>query len=324
MSRIDEYPLALDDHQPFHELFHADVIEGLSRPHKRLPCKYFYDEAGSALFDQICCLNEYYPTRTELAITRSHAAQIARLMGPAARLVEFGSGSSLKTRVLLDVLIKPAGYVPIDISREHLLRSAASIAEAYPSLCVTPVTGDYTSDLELPDAEAEVRKTVAYFPGSTIGNFEPREALSFLRRVRALSGDDSALLIGVDVKKDPRQLHAAYNDSAGVTADFNLNLLARINRELDGNFSLDTFSHYACFNPGAGRVEMHLVSLEHQSVRVGDQSFEFECGEGIHTENCYKYTPREFAALAARAGWRIVEVWTDEMRLFSLQYLISS
>ncbi len=324
MSRIDEISFVLDEQQPTRDAFLDDCTIGLAQRCKSLPCKYFYDERGSRLFDRICELDEYYPTRTELSITRDHAPEIAELLGSDCLLVEFGSGSSVKTRLLLDQLIDPAGYIPIDISGEHLFRTASALADRYPSVAVMPLCADYTADLELPPTDAAPRKVAGYFPGSTIGNFEPPAALEFLRRVRKLCGRGSGLLIGVDLKKDPRLLHAAYNDAAGVTAEFNLNLLARINRELRGNFTLDAFAHYAFFNPVAGRVEMHLASLERQSVQIAGRRFRFETGESIHTENCYKYTLEGFAKLAERAGYRVRNVWLDELRLFSLQYLVSA
>jgi dimethylhistidine N-methyltransferase len=324
MSQIDLIPFLQQDNQPSRSIFRTEVFASLSRPRKALPCKYFYDERGSRLFDRICELEEYYPTRTELDITRERAQEIAEAIGPCCRLVEFGSGSSIKTRVLLDHLLEPAGYVPIDISGEHLLRSAAGLADCYPGLPINPVCADYTTDFQLPLGEAESQRVVAYFPGSTIGNFEPHEAIEFLNRVRKLCGAGSGLLIGVDLKKDPRILHAAYNDAAGVTAEFNLNLLARINRDLRGDFILDGFAHYASYSPGAGRVEMHLVSLENQAARISGRRFQFDCGESIHTENCYKYTLEGFRKLAEKARYQVDRIWLDEMRLFSVQFLIAS
>lgn len=323
MSRIDEIPFLLHENQPKRDSFLEDALSGLARANKSLPCKYFYDERGSRLFDRICDLEEYYPTRTELGITRDHAAEIADLLGSDCLLVEFGSGSSIKTRVLLDHLTEPAGYVPIDISREHLFRTAAALADRYPRIPMMPVCADYTADIELPASDIAPRNVVGYFPGSTIGNFEPPAALQFLRRVKNVCGPGSGLLIGVDLKKDPRLLHAAYNDAQGVTAEFNLNLLARINRELDGDFTLDAFAHYAFFNPLAGRVEMHLVSLERQTVNIAGRRFGFEAGESIHTENCYKHTLQGFEKLAQRAGYRVSDAWLDELRLFSVQFLVA-
>jgi dimethylhistidine N-methyltransferase len=300
----------------------AAVLDGLSHPQKRLACKFLYDDAGSRLFDRICDLPEYYPTRTELRITRECAGEIAGAIGPDALLVEYGSGSSLKTRLLLDHLSSPAGYAPIDISRGHLVRSARQLAAAYPHVPILPVCADYTRPLRLPHSARRAARVVAYFPGSTIGNFEPDEAAAFLHSIRTLCGPGSGLLIGVDLKKDPATLHAAYNDTAGVTAAFNLNLLTRINRELGGDFDLSRFAHHAFYHVPRGRIEMHLVSLARQTVRVGDDAeFAFDEGETVHTENCYKYTIEGFTDLARGAGYRPVRVWTDTARRFSLHYL---
>jgi dimethylhistidine N-methyltransferase len=254
---------------------------------------------------------------------RRHAPQMAGLLGPECLLIEFGSGSSLKTRLLLDHLRQPAGYVPVDISRGHLLRAARALAAAYPDVRIMPVCADYTYPLRLPPAAVGVERKVVYFPGSTIGNFAPEEARVFLLRARELTGAAGGLLIGVDLKKDPRILHAAYNDSAGVTAEFNLNLLARINRELAGDFDLERFAHYAFYHPSPGRIEMHLVSLADQTVRVAGETFSFNRGESIFTESSWKYTVEEFRRLAAQAGYRLQQVWTDEERLFSVQLFVS-
>ena len=309
----------LHDYEPKADNFLADVIDGLSQPRKRLSCKYFYDLAGSTLFDQICELPEYYPTRTELSITEKYADDIAEAVGPGALLVEYGSGTSTKTCILLDHLRHPTGYVPIDISRGHLLRSARQLQRLYPQLHIAPVCADYTAPFELPTLATPAESVVAYFPGSTIGNFEPAEALAFLQNIRRLCGPGSSLLIGVDLKKDPAKLHAAYNDAAGVTAEFNLNILKRINRELGGTFDEAGFAHYAPFNPTLGRMEMHLVSLRQQQVTVGGRTFAFETGESIHTESCLKYTLGQFESLAADAGYTRRQVWTDESALFSVQ-----
>ncbi len=311
----------LTDYEPAVSDFRAEVLQGLSQPRKRLPCKFFYDQRGSQLFDRICELDEYYPTRTELRITSVNAKSIARRIGPDCLLVEYGSGSSLKTRVLLDHLQTMAGYVPIDISREHLMTSARSLAVRYPQIQISPVCADYTTAFELPVSKTNRSNVVAYFPGSTIGNFEPADAANFLRSIRESCGAGSGLLIGVDLKKDPVRLHTAYNDSKGVTAEFNLNLLHRINRELGGNFQTDAFAHYAPFFPSTGRMEMHLVSLAEQSVSIAGRSFSFEVGESIHSESCCKYTLPQFETLAASAGYRVRNVWTDEQKLFSLQLL---
>jgi len=302
------------------EDFRAAVVEGLSQPQKRLSSKYFYDERGSKLFEQITQLPEYYPTRTETALLRAHAAEFAELIGPNASLVEFGSGSSIKVRILLDALEAPSAYVPIDISRDHLIESAKGLAEAYPKLRVVPVAADYTQPLELPDIPDEVVR-IGFFPGSTIGNFTYAEAVDFLHTVATELGTDNGLLIGVDLKKDSAILHAAYNDAAGITAKFNLNILRHINRELGADFNLDGFTHDARWCPEAGRVEMHLVSNRQQTVSVDGQKFEFVEGESIHSEDSHKYTVEEFHALAAEAGWRAYRHWTDADDLFSIHYL---
>ncbi|MCZ6846885.1 MAG: L-histidine N(alpha)-methyltransferase [Alphaproteobacteria bacterium] len=302
------------------EDFRAAILAGLSQPQKRILSKYFYDERGSRLFEQITQLPEYYPTRTETALLRAHAAEFAELIGPHASLVEFGSGSSTKVRILLDALEAPSGYVPIDISRDHLIESAKDLAEAYPDLMVVPIAADYTKPLKLPEIANELVR-IGFFSGSTIGNFLYAEAVDFLRTAATELGTDNGLLIGVDLKKDEAILHAAYNDAEGITAQFNLNILRHINRELDADFDLDGFSHDARWRPEEGRVEMHLVSKHSQTVLVGGQVFEFAEGESIHTEDSHKYTVEEFHALAAEAGWRAFRHWTDADDLFSIHYL---
>ena len=302
------------------EDFHAAIVAGLSQPQKRILSKYFYDERGSKLFEQITQLPEYYPTRTETALLRAHAAEFAELIGPHASLVEFGSGSSTKVRILLDALEAPSAYVPIDISRDHLIESAKGLAEAYPDLMVVPVAADYTQPLELPEIPDEVVR-IGFFPGSTIGNFSYAEAVEFLHNAATELGSDNGLLIGVDLKKDAAILNAAYNDSAGITAEFNLNILRHINRELGVDFDLDGFTHDARWLPEEGRVEMHLVSKRDQTVRLDGHVFEFAQGESIHTEDSHKYTIEEFHALAAEAGWRAFRHWTDADNLFSIHYL---
>jgi dimethylhistidine N-methyltransferase len=324
MSSTAELDLGpLHDYYEFEhadEDFRAAVVEGLSRPQKRLSSKYFYDECGSKLFDQITELPEYYPTRTETALLRAHAAEFAELIGPHASLVEFGSGSSTKVRILLDALEAPSAYVPIDISRDHLIESAKGLADAYPDLMVVPVAADYTQPLELPDIPSEVVR-IGFFPGSTIGNFTYSEAVDFLRTAATELGTDNGLLIGVDLKKDVNILRAAYNDAAGVTAEFNLNIMRHINRELGADFDLDGFTHDARWQNDEGRIEMHLVSKGKQTVTVDGQAFEFADGESIHTEDSHKYTVEGFHALAAEAGWRAFRHWTDADELFSIHYL---
>ena len=320
--RLAAPPIEVLDFEPVAGDVRAEVIAGLSRPQKTLPCKLFYDERGSQLFDRICELPEYYPTRTELQILRDRAADIAAAVGPRAAIVEYGSGSSLKTRVLLDHCEDVAAYVPIDISRAHLLAAARAIATRYPDVVVRPVCADYTRAFSLPDlADLSPANTVAYFPGSTIGNFEPAQAVSFLRSMRETCGDDSHLLIGVDLKKDPAVLHAAYNDASGTTAAFNLNALAHLNREIGSDFDVAAFAHYAFYDPRAGRMEMHLVSRRDQHVSLGGgASVAFASGESIHTESCQKFTLASSARLADAAGYRQQAVWTDVDERFSVQW----
>lgn len=316
----DVRPPRLHDCAPGRDDFRAQVLRGLSQKRKQLPCKFFYDQRGSQLFDRICELPEYYLTRTELSVLERNAGEMAEALGTRCTVVEYGSGSSLKTRLLLDALRDPAGYVPLDISREHLLEAAGRLTAAYPTLPVHPVCADYTRPFTVPDCDGSSR-TVVYFPGSTIGNFEPHEARAFLRATAQRCGTGGGLLIGVDLKKDPAVLHAAYNDAAGVTAEFNLNLLRRINRELEGTFDEDRFAHYAFYNPRLGRIEMHLVSAAAQSARAGGETFHFREGETVFTESSYKYTLEEFESLADAAGWTSRQTWTDPRRLFSVRYL---
>jgi dimethylhistidine N-methyltransferase len=310
-----------DAAEPTVHRFRADVLRGLAAPAKHLPCKYFYDEAGSALFEQITALEEYYPTRTELAIMRRHAAEMGELLGPRCLVIEYGSGSSSKTRLLLDHLPDAAGYVPVDISREHLLHSARALAADYPALEVLPLHADFTRQLTVPSPCLPVSKRVVYFPGSTIGNLKPAQAAAFLRRTAKVFGPGGGLLLGVDLQKPLPVLEAAYNDRRGVTAAFNRNLLVRINRELGADFDVGQFAHHAFYNVTAGRIEMHLVSQRVQRVRVGGVEFSFTQGESIHTENSYKYTLRRLRRLAAAAGLVVAAVWMDESRYFSVSYL---
>ena len=312
---------ALVDLAPDALRFREEVWAGLALPLKSLPCKYFYDARGSALFEAICELDEYYPTRTELAIMEHHAGAMADALGAHCLLVEYGSGSSRKTRLLLDRLRDPAGYVPIDISRAALSDSARALAGAYPHLEVLPVCADYTAAFELPRPRRPAARRGVYFPGSTIGNFTPAQAQRFLAHMGRVAGAGGTLLIGVDLRKDRATLERAYDDAAGVTAAFNLNLLARINRELRGDFALDRFAHRAHYDERAGRIEMHLVSTEAQTVTVAGRAFAFARAETIHTENSYKYDVAQFAALAASAGLAVRAVWTDPARLFSVQCL---
>jgi dimethylhistidine N-methyltransferase len=300
--------------------FAGDLMAALAARPRAISPKYFYDAEGSRLFDRICDLPEYYPTRTELAILRRCAPEVASLAGPGAEIVEFGAGSLRKVRLLLQAFDAPAAYLPIDISADHLGEAAAALRAEFPRLEVHPVAADYTLPLLLPMQRVATSRRIGFFPGSTIGNFTPEEAVAFLRQAaEVLRG--GALLLGADLVKDPQVLHAAYNDAQGVTAAFNLNLLARANRELGAGFALDRFAHYAFYNAPLARIEMHLVSRERQAVHLGGQRFEFEEGETLHTENSYKYTVESLRALARRAGFRPGPVWTDPERLFSVHWL---
>jgi dimethylhistidine N-methyltransferase len=298
--------------------FRDDVLRGLAATQKAIPPKYFYDERGSALFERICELPEYYPTRTEMAIIEANIVAIAEALGSRCELIEFGSGASLKTCILIEQL-QPPVYVPIDISESALRAATQTLAARFPWLNIGAVCGDFTRPIKMPDfGGAGVRRKVAFFPGSTIGNFTPPEALAFLRLARLMVGKRGGLLIGVDTKKAKSVLDAAYDDAEGVTAAFNLNLLARINRELGGDFRLGQFRHRAYYNETLGRIEMHLESACAQTVHVQQQAFSFRAGETIHTENSYKYTVEEFQSMARSAGFRTDKVWTDENRMFSV------
>lgn len=304
-----------------HDGFLAEAIAGLSQPQKMLPSKFFYDEQGSRLFNEICELEEYYPTRTENHILRDNIKEIARFIGRGCRLVEFGSGTSAKTRHLLSHLPEMAEYVPIDISGEQLLESAVQLTSEFPELEINPIEADYGRLLKLPGSRRKPRRTVAFFPGSTIGNLQPHEAIAFLRNITLLCGSGGGLLIGVDRKKERRILEAAYNDRKGVTANFNLNILARANRELGANFDLSAFHHRAPYNETHGRIEMHLVSKCPQMARVDSHEFSFEEGEYITTEYSYKYTPKGFERLALKAGFEPVKHWESPDHLFSVFFL---
>jgi dimethylhistidine N-methyltransferase len=302
-------------------VFAEDVLAGLRQQRKTLPCRYFYDARGSELFEQITELAEYYPTTAEIALLQANAGEMAALAGPGCCLIEFGSGSSRKTDILLRAMPDLTAYVPIDISDAALDGAAARLVEQFPSLRVWPVHGDFNTDVKLPDMLRRARR-LGFFPGSTIGNFEPAEAVGFLRRTRALLGADAGLIVGADLKKDAGTMIRAYDDSAGVTAAFNLNLLHRINRELGADFDLGGFAHLALYNEEAGRIEMHLCSTRAQTVTVAGERFRFREGETIHTENSHKYGVEEFQALARSAGWEPKGVWTGPQRLFSIHYLV--
>lgn len=315
---LDQRPPDRDEAADPH--FRDAVLRGLAHSPKSLPCKYFYDARGSHLFERICELDEYYPTRTETAILRSGMADIVARLPARAVLVEFGSGASVKVRMLLDQMREPVAYVPVDISEEHLLAAAQSLSRDYPDVQVFPVAADFTHPFRWP-VDLPEGPRVGFFPGSTIGNFSPHEAEGILYEYARRLGPVSWLLIGVDLRKREETLLAAYNDAAGVTAEFNLNLLTRINRELGGTFDLDRFEHQAIWNHEAGRIEMHLVSRASQTVRVDGQVVAFRAGETIHTENSYKFTVDGFHTIAAGAGYRPLAVWTDPDKLFSVHLL---
>jgi dimethylhistidine N-methyltransferase len=299
--------------------FEADVLAGLASTPKRLSAKYFYDEVGSHLFERITDLPEYYPTRTEIKILRDHAADIVKLIPQGSALVEFGSGSSRKARVLLRSAPELAAYVPVDICAEMVEQEARELRADCPGLKVLPVTADICFPFVLPAEAREAPIRVGFFPGSTIGNFEPHEAAAFLRNAGKILGHGARFIVGVDLIKPAEVLNAAYNDAQGVTAGFNFNLLVRINRELGGNFKLDSFEHHAFYNRERHRIEMHLASLKRQKVKVAGECFEFRAGETIHTENSYKYTPHSLGALARGVGWLPTAVWTDARQYFSIQ-----
>jgi dimethylhistidine N-methyltransferase len=300
--------------------FADHVVAGLSDTPKWLSAKYFYDAAGSELFEEITRLPEYYPTRTELSILERCAKDISGYVPLSAALVEFGTGSTKKARLVIDAAPQLAAYVPVDISAEFLAAEAAAVRRDVPWIAVLPVAADFTRDFDLPQ-QIRSRPRVGFFPGSTIGNFEPEDATEFLRQAGRVLGPGSTMIVGVDLIKDTAVLDAAYNDAAGVTAQFNLNILARMNRELGGNFDLASFRHHAFYNVGHHRIEMHLESRKSQTVTVAGRRFEFRKGETIHTENSYKYTIDSFRALAREAGWRWATTWTDENNYFSVHAL---
>jgi dimethylhistidine N-methyltransferase len=304
------------------ESFEAAILAGFRRPQKTIPCRFLYDEYGSQLFDRICRLPEYYPTRTELGILEAAAPAIAAHMGRGVQLLELGSGSSHKIRLLLDLLEQPTGYVPVDISSEHLRRAAEAVARDHPAIPVTAICADYTVDFELPpELEDGFCKRVAFFPGSTIGNLLPEEALALLRSCAKLVGRGGDMLVGVDLKKPKPILDAAYNDAEGVTAEFNLNLLTRINRELGADFDLGRFEHVAFYNEAEGRIEIYIESRVDQLVHIAGHGFRLAAGERIHSEYSYKYGLEDFRTLARRAGWIPVDQWVDAENLFSVHYL---
>ena len=306
------------DLEPVSEDFLAEVLAGLSSSPRSLPCKFFYDERGAELFQKICELPEYYITRTETELLRQHGREMAESIGANAELIGFGTGAGVKTRMLLEHLENPIAYVPVDISKQRLLDSAAELSCAMPALEILPVCADYMQELQLPKPLRKPDHVAVYFPGSTIGNLEPAAAQKFLQRVCELCGKSGGLIIGVDLRKDRATLEAAYNDSAGVTAEFNLNLLARANRELGADFDQGQWRHQAVYNESEGRIEMHLISNTDQTVHVGSQEFRFSPGEKIITEFSYKHTPEGFARLAAPAGFRLARSWIDPQELFAV------
>ena len=304
--------------------FLSEVIAGLSSKPRTLPCKYFYDERGAALFQKICELPEYYITRTEIDILDRYRAEIAAHLGPEISLIGLGTGSGTKTRILIEALEKPAVYIPVDISEKQLRKSTARFRKIFPDLEIQPVCADYLQPVVLPPTRHQAARNVVYFPGSTIGNFEPDEATEFLRRIAKVCRHNGALLIGVDLRKDRGVIEAAYNDTAGVTTQFNLNLLVRANHELGADFNLQHWRHRAIYNSEAGRIEMHLISQIDQAIHIADYTFGFRSGEKIVTEFSYKYAPEGFAALARKAGFEFQKIWTDDARLFGVFYFTSS
>jgi dimethylhistidine N-methyltransferase len=313
---MSDEKIAVLDLAPAHEDFREQIIAGLSRQPRTLPSKFFYDERGSALFGKICKLPEYYITRTEMGILRANGQEIAAAAGAGIELIGLGTGAGTKTKILLHHLDSPIAYVPVDISKEQLTQSTAAFSRIFPALEILPVCTDYLEPFELPSPLRTPTRKVVYFPGSTLGNLSPKQAHTFLEKITEMAGEDGRLLIGVDLKKSKTIIERAYNDADGVTAQFNLNLFARANREVQADFDLAHWRHRAIYNEEAGRVEMHLISQAQQTVHIGEDSFWFERGEHIITEFSYKYSPDELIALAHRAGLCFEKVWTDEAKLF--------
>jgi L-histidine Nalpha-methyltransferase len=302
-----------------------EVVTGLSQRQKTLPCKYFYDKKGSELFEQICDLDEYYVTRTELKLLEQIKCELAGLIGPHAAIIEPGAGAGIKIQKLLQVLDSPDLYAPLDISKQFLEYSADKIRADFSEIRISEIQADFTQQLSWPEGvEFATGKHVVFFPGSTIGNFPPNEAVAFVERLGNLINQDGALILGVDLIKESKILEAAYDDKKGVTAAFNKNILLRINRELDANFDLDYFEHVAVFNHAKSRIEMHLKSIIEQSIRIDGELFEFRKGETIHTENSYKYSMDQIETLAELAGYQLVQSWQDERDYFSICYLVKS
>lgn len=309
---------------PSDDAFLAEVLDGLTKSQKSISSKFFYDRRGSELFDRICELDEYYLTRTEMEIMVAHRLEIADCLGPGCVVIELGSGSGIKTRILLSALDSPVAYVPVDISEEHMHASAKKLAAAYPDIEIIPVCADFMQSIALPNGRWAGARRISFFPGSTIGNFENADATGLLAHMREMCGPDGGVLIGVDLAKDPGILEAAYDDSEGVTAEFNLNVLRRLNRDLDADFDLNGFEHRARYVEKRSRIEMHLESLEDQVVSLGGIEIPFERGETIHTESSHKYTLAAFAELAAAANLSVRKVWVDENQRFSVQFLTSA
>lgn len=308
------------DNAPPPDAFAAAVLKGLSAPQKYIPCRFLYDARGSELFEEITQLEEYYPTRTEIGLLKGHGPEIAALAGKGCAVVEFGSGSSRKTRILLDHLKAPAAYVPIEIDAEALGEAAVRIANDFPDLPLHPVHADFGRDISLPDAVGDAPR-LGFFPGSTIGNMEPDDAILFLARAGDLLGRDSDMVIGADLQKDQDILLPAYDDARGVTAAFVLNIIERINRELQGDLDIGRFEHLSLYNEEKGRIEIYIVSRDAQEIQVMGKRFRLGAGERIHTENSHKYTLEQFAAMARKAGWDTEQSWVDDDELFSLHYL---
>lgn len=302
------------------DLLH-EIVEGLSRSQKEVSSKFLYDDRGSQLFSRICELDEYYPTRTELEIMRARIEEMSTLIGTRTRLIELGSGSGLKSKLLLGFLDELAAYIPVDISVAEMRRCIQALQPSFSHLNILPVYADYTGTWSLPVCSSEYERSVIYYPGSTLGNFTPAAAEEFMGKMHNICGPDGAMIVGIDLKKDVAVLEAAYNDASGVTAAFNLNILARLNRELDADFYLDDFAHRAFYDEEFGRIEMHLISRRDQSAHIAHHTFDFKKGESILTEYSYKYSLDEFASLASRAGFVPSRVWTDENDLFSVWYL---
>lgn len=319
-------PLDPTDQQSMSQLanerFLSDSLTGLTQDPKRLPCKYFYDQRGSQLFDQICETDDYYLTRTETAIMQQYAGEMGKCLGEEVMLVEFGSGSSIKTRYLLDQLLDPVAYVPVDISREHLQESADRISADYTDLEVLPVCADFTKPFALPNPKQRPSHDAVYFPGSTIGNFQPSQAKRLLESIAHMCGEQGGLLIGVDLRKDREILERAYNDDQGVTAEFNLNLLHRMQKELGASVDVNAFEHHAFYNSEEGRIEIYLRSRVDQTIQLDSQTVQVEAGELIHTEYSHKYTIDSFAQMAGEVGWTLRRWWTDENDYFAVMHLV--